>query len=122
MGSTQTPQANTQEKKSGGFLKNLPTDPLIFTTAMGFIVLFVAVTVVLGDTARDAYSAASEWVTSNLGWLFIGGVSVSFIFLIGLFCSCPATDAFSLAMTTKSPNTPSLSGSACSSLVVLAPC
>lgn len=87
MGSTQTPQANTQEKKSGGFLKNLPTDPLIFTTAMGFIVLFVAVTVALGDTARDAYSAASEWVTSNLGWLFIGGVSVSFIFLIGLFVS-----------------------------------
>ncbi|OFN08595.1 BCCT family transporter [Corynebacterium sp. HMSC074C11] len=87
MGSTQTPQANTQEKKSGGFLKNLPTDPLIFTTAMGFIVLFVAVTVVLGDTARDAYSAASEWVTSNLGWLFIGGVSASFIFLIGLFVS-----------------------------------
>ena len=87
MGSTQTPQANTQEKKSGGFLKNLPTDPLIFTTAMGFIVLFVAVTVALGDTARDAYSAASEWVTSNLGWLFIGGVSASFIFLIGLFVS-----------------------------------
>lgn len=87
MGSTQTPQVNTQEKKSGGFLKNLPTDPLIFTTAMGFIVLFVAVTVVLGDTARDAYSAASEWVTSNLGWLFIGGVSASFIFLIGLFVS-----------------------------------
>ena len=87
MGSTQTPQVNTQEKKSGGFLKNLPTDPLIFTTAMGFIVLFVAVTVALGDTARDAYSAASEWVTSNLGWLFIGGVSVSFIFLIGLFVS-----------------------------------
>lgn len=87
MGSTQTPQANTHEKKSGGFLKKLPTDPLIFTTAMGFIVLFVAVTVVLGDTARDAYSAASEWVTSNLGWLFIGGVSASFIFLIGLFVS-----------------------------------
>ena len=87
MGSTQTPQANTQEKKSGGFLKNLPTDPLIFTTAMGFIVLFVAVTVALGDTARDAYSAASDWVTSNLGWLFIGGVSASFIFLIGLFVS-----------------------------------
>lgn len=74
-------------KEVGWFLKNLPTDPLIFTTAMGFIVLFVAVTVVLGDTARDAYSAASEWVTSNLGWLFIGGVSVSFIFLIGLFVS-----------------------------------
>ncbi|MDY7342561.1 BCCT family transporter [Corynebacterium amycolatum] len=87
MGSTTTPQVNKQEKKSGGFLKNLPTDPLIFTTAIGFIVLFVAVTVVLGDTARGAYSAASEWVTSNLGWLFIGGVSASFIFLIGLFVS-----------------------------------
>lgn len=54
---------------------------------MGFIVLFVAVTIVLGDTARDAYAAASDWVTSNLGWLFIGGVSASFIFLIGLFVS-----------------------------------
>ena len=87
MGSTQTSQVKTQEKKSGGFLKNLPTDPLIFTTAMGFIVLFVAVTIALGDTARDAYSAASDWVTSNMGWLFIGGVSASFIFLIGLFVS-----------------------------------
>ncbi|MGK8361702.1 BCCT family transporter [Corynebacterium amycolatum] len=87
MGSTETPQVNTQEKKSGSFLRKLPTDPLIFTTAMGFIVLFVAVTIVLGDTARDAYAAASDWVTSNLGWLFIGGVSASFIFLIGLFVS-----------------------------------
>lgn len=87
MGSTNTPEVNTQDKGSRRVLKKLPTDPLIFLTSIGFIVVFVAVTIALGDKARDAYSAASDWVTSNLGWLFIGGVSTSFIFLIGLFLS-----------------------------------
>lgn len=87
MGSTQTPEANTQESGPRRALKKLPTDPLIFLTSIGFIVVFVAVTIALGDKARDAYATASDWVTSNLGWLFIGGVSASFIFLIGLFVS-----------------------------------
>lgn len=94
MESTKTPQEKKKAERlepsartSKNPLQKLPTDPLIFTTAMGFIVIFVAVTIALGEGARDAYSAASNWVTSNLGWLFIGGVSVSLIYLIGLFVS-----------------------------------
>ena len=65
----------------------LKTDPLIFFTSVGFILAFVIATVALGDTAREAYSTASGWVTANLGWLFIGGVSVALLFLVGVFVS-----------------------------------
>lgn len=65
----------------------LKTDPLIFTVSMGFIVGFVILTLALGEKARAGYAAASGWVTENLGWLFIGGVSAAFIFLIGVFVS-----------------------------------
>ena len=63
----------------------LKTDPLIFFASVGFILAFVVFTVVMGDTAREAYSTASGWVTTNLGWLFIGGVSAALVFLIGVF-------------------------------------
>lgn len=90
MGSQQTPQQKTTEKqtkRSRNPLQKLHTDPLIFLTAMGFTVLFVGITVALGPTARDIYSTASNWVTTNLGWLFIGGVSASLIYLAAIFAS-----------------------------------
>ncbi|MBV7295750.1 BCCT family transporter [Corynebacterium sp. TAE3-ERU12] len=65
----------------------LKTDPLIFTVSIGFIFLFSAVTIVFGDTAKDVYGVASNWVTTNLGWLFIGGVSAAAVFLIVLCLS-----------------------------------
>lgn len=80
-----TDTAATAEAKFRWF--KLKTDPLIFTVSMGFIVGFVILTLSLGETARAGYAAASEWVTENLGWLFIGGVSAAFIFLIGVFVS-----------------------------------
>ncbi|WP_448852221.1 BCCT family transporter [Corynebacterium sp. 335C] len=65
----------------------LKTDPLIFGVSIAFIVGFVAMTILLGDTAREWYSTASGWVTENLGWLFIGGVSAALLFLVGVFVS-----------------------------------
>ena len=79
-----TPDTTAKKEKKFGWLK---TDPLIFFASVGFILLFVVATVVLGETAREAYSTASEWVTGNLGWLFIGGVSAALIYLIGVFVS-----------------------------------
>ena len=78
---------DSTQSESKNPLKRLKTDPLIFTVATGFTVFFVAVTVILGETARNAYSAASGWVTDNLGWLFIGGISVALIYLIAIFVS-----------------------------------
>lgn len=76
--------ANGKKRTSFRWLK---TDPLIFFASVGFILVFVVLTVALGDTAREAYSAASGWVTGNLGWLFIGGVSTALIYLIAIFVS-----------------------------------
>lgn len=68
-------------------MRKLRADPLIFFTAVGFIVAFVALTIGFGERARDTYSAVSGWMMDNFAWLYIGGVSAVFIFLIVLFVS-----------------------------------
>lgn len=65
----------------------LQSDPLIFLLAAGLIIGFVIATVLLGETARNAFSAASGWLFDQMGWLYIGGVSLAFLFLIGVFAS-----------------------------------
>ncbi len=65
----------------------MQTDPLIFFTSVGFIALFVAVTVAFGDRARRAYAAVSAVLMDNLSWLYIGGVSTIFVFLVIIFVS-----------------------------------
>ena len=68
-------------------MRKLRADPLIFFSAVGFIVAFVALTIGFGDRARDTYSTVSTWMMDNFAWLYIGGVSAVFIFLIVLFVS-----------------------------------
>ena len=68
-------------------MRKLRADPLIFFTAVGFIVAFVALTIGFGERARDTYSSVSTWMMDNFAWLYIGGVSAVFIFLIVLFVS-----------------------------------
>ncbi|MBB3114920.1 BCCT family transporter [Corynebacterium bovis] len=62
-------------------------DPLVLGLSTGFTVLFVALTVVFGDRARAVYTAGAGWLLANLNWLYIGGVSLSLLFLLGLFVS-----------------------------------
>jgi len=47
----------------------------------------VALTIGFGERARDTYSTVSTWMMDNFAWLYIGGVSAVFIFLIVLFVS-----------------------------------
>ncbi|WP_367117273.1 BCCT family transporter [uncultured Corynebacterium sp.] len=68
-------------------MRKFRADPLIFYTAVGFIVAFVALTIGFGERARETYSTASTWMMDNFAWLYIGGVSTVFIFLIVLFVS-----------------------------------
>lgn len=68
-------------------MRKFRADPLIFFTAVGFIVAFVALTIGFGDSARELYSNVSGWMMDNFAWLYIGGVSTVFIFLIVLFVS-----------------------------------
>ncbi|SDL57521.1 choline/carnitine/betaine transport [Corynebacterium mycetoides] len=73
---------NTSVKKRG-----LQSDPLIFYTSVGFIALFVGLTVIFGDRARQAYSAISTALMNNFSWFYIGGVSMVLVFLIVVFVS-----------------------------------
>lgn len=73
---------NTSVKKRG-----LQSDPLIFCTSVGFIALFVGLTVIFGDRAREAYSSISTALMNNFSWFYIGGVSMVLVFLIVVFVS-----------------------------------
>ncbi|MDP9851583.1 choline/carnitine/betaine transport [Corynebacterium lowii] len=65
----------------------LQSDPVIFLASAGVIVSFVVLTILLGETAREAFSQAAGWLLENLGWMYIGGVSLVLIFLLGIFAS-----------------------------------
>ncbi len=65
----------------------LKSDPFIFLGALGFIVVFVLGTILLGESAQLAFSAVADSLMTNLSWLYIGGVSTAFLFLIGVFVS-----------------------------------
>lgn len=69
------------EKKTG------KVDPLIFGLAAGFIVLFVVVTTVFSEQAASSLGSVSNWLLTNLNWLYVGGVSTAFLFLLFLFVS-----------------------------------
>lgn len=77
--SSSSPVSRKSRKKS--------VDPLIFGLSAGFIVLFVAVTVAFSEQAAAGLGHVSGWLLSNLNWLYIGGVSLAFLFLIYLFVS-----------------------------------
>ena len=68
-------------------MRKFRADPLIFFTSVGFIVAFVALTIGFGERARELYSTVSTFMMDNFAWLYIGGVSSVFIFLIVLFVS-----------------------------------
>lgn len=65
----------------------IKSDPFIFLCSLGFIVAFVIITTILGATARDAFSEVAGGLLKYLGWLYVGGVSMVFIFLIAVFVS-----------------------------------
>lgn len=67
--------------------KRVGVDPIIFSVSAGFIVAFVVLTLILQETAANALGSISGWLLENLNWLFIGGVSLVFLFLIFLFVS-----------------------------------
>ena len=67
--------------------RRLQSDPLIFFSALGFILVFVAATLAFGDRARQTYADISGWLMDHFTWLYVGGVSATLIFLIVVFVS-----------------------------------
>lgn len=62
----------------------LRTNPTIFFLSAALVLAFVVVTVAATSTMDRVFSVASAWVISNLGWLYILGVTSFLAFLIFL--------------------------------------
>ncbi len=60
----------------------LKTDPPVFFTSVGLMVVFVIITIVAGDTVSEVFGTASDWILTNLGWFYVLGVTVFLIFLV----------------------------------------
>ena len=85
--STAGSQAHAVEGGVENKKKNGKVDPLIFGLSAGFILLFVALTTLLPEQSATVLGKGSGWLLTNLNWLYVGGVSLAFIFLIFLFIS-----------------------------------
>lgn len=60
----------------------LKTDPTIFFTSAGIMILFLIVLLVAPEPIGNAFGAGREWIVTNLGWFFILGVTSWVAFLL----------------------------------------
>ena len=67
--------------------EKVKVDPLIFWVSFGFIVAFVSAAIILKDRAASSLSTGANWLLENFNWLYIGSISLAFLFLMVLFVS-----------------------------------
>lgn len=60
----------------------LKTDPTIFFTSAGIMILFLIVLLIAPEPIGNAFGAGREWIVTNLGWFFILGVTSWVAFLL----------------------------------------
>lgn len=60
----------------------LKTDPVIFFTSAGIMILFLVVLLIAPGPIGEAFGAGREWIVTNLGWFFILGVTSWVAFLL----------------------------------------
>ncbi len=65
----------------------LKTDPGVFLTTVGIVLLFVVVTFLAGDWVGSVFGTASGWIMTNLGWFYISGVTIFLLFLVWIAMS-----------------------------------
>ncbi|MGB7448568.1 MAG: BCCT family transporter [Ornithinimicrobium sp.] len=65
----------------------LRTDPVIFFVSAGLMIVILALLLLFPDPIGSAFGASREWITTNLGWFFILGVTTWLVFLIWLALS-----------------------------------
>jgi len=56
--------------------------PVVFPVALAIIALFIAVTIVLGDSASAAYTWMFNFVGENFGWFYLLAVNVFIVVLL----------------------------------------
>ncbi|WP_022923904.1 BCCT family transporter [Serinicoccus marinus] len=65
----------------------LKTNPQIFFTSAGLMVVILILLLLFPGGIGEGFAAARSWVTTNLGWFFILGVTAWLIFLIWIAIS-----------------------------------
>lgn len=60
----------------------LRTDPTIFFTSAGIMILFLVALLIAPGPIGEAFGAGREWIVTNLGWFFIFGVTSWVAFLL----------------------------------------
>ncbi|MDX5977798.1 BCCT family transporter [Vreelandella alkaliphila] len=65
----------------------LRTDPTIFFTSAGLMVLFLVALIIAPEMIGSIFAAGRSWVVTNLGWFFIFGVSFWLVFLLWIALS-----------------------------------
>lgn len=65
----------------------LETNPAIFFISAALTIFFVVFAIAFTDTMDHVFGTASEWILSNLGWVYILGVTSFLIFLIWISLS-----------------------------------
>ncbi|PDP87858.1 multidrug DMT transporter permease [Glycomyces fuscus] len=60
----------------------LETNPAIFFVSAALTIVFVVSAIAFTDTVDAVFGATSDWILTNLGWLYILGVTTFLIFLI----------------------------------------
>jgi choline/glycine/proline betaine transport protein len=56
--------------------------PVVFPVALILIALFIALTVLLGDQASEAYTALFNFIGNNFGWFYLLAVNVFIVVLL----------------------------------------
>jgi len=56
--------------------------PVVFPVALVIIALFIAVTVLLGDQASEAYTALFNFIGNNFGWFYLLAVNIFIVVLL----------------------------------------
>ncbi|MGM0832216.1 MAG: BCCT family transporter [Pseudomonadota bacterium] len=60
----------------------LKTDPVIFFTSAGIMIIFLTALLIAPDAIGEAFGAGRQWIVTNLGWFFILGVTSWVAFLL----------------------------------------
>ncbi|MCW4147928.1 BCCT family transporter [Vreelandella janggokensis] len=69
----------------------LKTDSTIFFSSAGIMILFLVVILIAPGPIGAAFGAEPKWVVTNLGWLFIFGVTSWVAVLLWLSVNVPTS-------------------------------
>lgn len=64
--------------------KYLDVHPSVFMVSVAFIIVFIAVTIAVGEPMKDVFDKILNFLTTNLGWFFILSVNFFLFFMLYL--------------------------------------